>query len=73
MKLIEKLNVWKRVRLLEERESQLYERVEGLVGSLKILLDSNDRRADMLDELIKKIDTINPQIELDLQSDLDVK
>uniref|UniRef100_A0A6M3JQI6 Uncharacterized protein n=1 Tax=viral metagenome TaxID=1070528 RepID=A0A6M3JQI6_9ZZZZ len=83
--LMERLNVWKRCRDLEESEDKLWgkifelveynQKVDEVLDVLEFLIDTNEVRKKKIDKLFTKMDELrlrDIEYDLDMEADLDV-
>ena len=75
MSLLERLNLFARVRNLEEKEAEMLSNFDDLLTGVEYLLDSLDERSLQIEQLNQRIGLMLPNkslINLDIEADLDV-
>lgn len=83
--LMERLNVWKRCKELEDSEDKLWnkifelveynKKVDEVIDVLEFLIDTNEVRKHKIERLFGKLNELNLrdiEYDLDLEADLDV-
>ena len=76
MSLLERLNLFARVRNLEEKEVEMLKNFDDLLTGVEYLLNSLDERSLQIEQLNQRIGLMLPNkslINLDMKADLDVK
>ena len=75
MSLLDRLNLFKRVKEAEEAEAQLFKDVDDLITGVETILEALDRRTSKIDELNARIHgfELSRNGVLDMIPDLDLK
>jgi len=75
LSLLDRLNLFKRVKEAEEAEAQLFKDVDDLITGVETILETLDRRTAKIDELNARIHgfELSRSGVLDMIPDLDLK